>query len=107
MYEGSKGLNTSNLDEVAYSEPQSNPTTGEESEDVAVVEQGAALELMVQKLKVANKERDKALADLEALRSCLHMGNYALETKDKLSWLGWVHQLSNRGYMVSTAMQPL
>ena len=59
-----KGPNTSNLDEAACSEPQSNPAT---VEDAAMVKQGAILELVVQKLKVANKEQDKALADLEAL----------------------------------------
>jgi hypothetical protein len=32
-----------------------------------VLEQGAILESVVQKLEVANKERDKALTDLEAL----------------------------------------
>jgi hypothetical protein len=72
-----------------------------------VVEQGATLESVVQKLEVANKERDKALADLEALRSCLLTENYFPETEDKLSWLGWVHRLSDRGYMVSTAMRVL
>jgi hypothetical protein len=86
--EGSKGPNTSNLGEAACSEPKSNPAT---VEDAAVVEQGAILESVVQKLGVANKERDKVLADLEALRSCLHVGNYFPETEDKLSWLGWVH----------------
>jgi hypothetical protein len=65
--EGSNSPNTRNLDEAACGEPQSNPAIGEESEDVAVVEQGATLESVVQKLKVANKERDKVLADLEAL----------------------------------------
>jgi hypothetical protein len=62
---------------------------------------------VVHKLEVANKERDKALADLEALRSCLLMEDYFPETEDKLSWLGWVHWLSDRGYMVSTTMQAL
>jgi hypothetical protein len=33
---------------------------------------------VVQKLEVANKEQDKALADLEALRRCLRVGNYFL-----------------------------
>jgi hypothetical protein len=51
--EGSKGPNVSNLDEAAYSEPHSNPAT---IEDAAVLEQGTTLELMVQKLEVANKE---------------------------------------------------
>jgi hypothetical protein len=58
-------------------------------------------------LEVANKEQDKALADLEALRSCLLMENYFPETEDKLSWLGWVYRLSDRGYMVSIAMRVL
>jgi hypothetical protein len=62
--EGSNGPNTRNLGEAACGEPQSNPAT---VEDAAVVEQGATLESVVQKLEVANKERDKALADLEAL----------------------------------------
>jgi hypothetical protein len=62
---------------------------------------------VVQKLKVTNKERDKALVDLEALRSCLRMGNHFLETEDKLSWLDWVHRLNDRGYMVSTTMRAL
>jgi hypothetical protein len=82
--EGSKGLNTSNLGEATCSEPQSNPAI---VENVAVVEQGATLESVVQKLEVANKERDKALANLEALRSCLRVENYFPETEDKLSWL--------------------
>jgi cephalosporin hydroxylase len=73
------------LGEAAYSEPQSNPTT---VEDAAVLEQGITLESMVQNLEVANKERDKVLADLEALRRCLRMGNYFPKTEDKLSWLG-------------------
>jgi hypothetical protein len=45
--------------------------------------------------------------DLKALRSCLCMGDYFPETEDQLSWLGWVHRLSDRGYMVSTAMRAL
>jgi hypothetical protein len=102
--ERSNGLNTRNLGEAACGEPQSNLAT---IEDAAVVEQGATLESLVQKLEVANKERDKALADLEALRSCLLMENYFPETEDKLSWLGWVHRLSDRGYMVSTTMRAL
>jgi hypothetical protein len=64
--EGSNGPNTRNLGEAACDEPQSNLAT---VEDAAVVEQGATLELVVQKLEVANKERDKALADLEAALS--------------------------------------
>jgi predicted nuclease with TOPRIM domain len=100
--EGSKGPNASNLDEAVYSESQSNPTT---VEDATVLEQGATLESVVQKLEVANKERDKALANLEALRKCLRMRNYFPKTEDKLSWFGWVHRLSDRGYMVSTAMR--
>jgi hypothetical protein len=51
-----------------------------------VVEQGATLESVVQKLEVANKERDKALADLEALRSCLRMGT--IFQKLKINYLG-------------------
>jgi hypothetical protein len=102
LREGSNGPNTRNLGEAACGEPQSNPAT---VGDAAVVEQGATLELVVQKLEVANKERDKALADLEALRSCLLTENYFPETEDKLSWLGWVHRLSDKGYMVSTAIQ--
>ena len=51
--EGSKGPNTSNLDEVAYNELQSNPTT---VEDVVVLEQGATFKSVIQKLEVANKE---------------------------------------------------
>jgi hypothetical protein len=102
--EGSKGPNTSNLDEAACSEPQSNPAT---VEDVVVLEQGTTLESVVQKLEVANKERDKALADLEALQRCLCMGNYFPKTEDKLSWLGWVHGLSDRLDMVSTAWRTL
>jgi hypothetical protein len=102
--EGSNSPNTRNLGEAACGEPQSNLAT---VEDAAMVEQGATLESVVQKLEVANKERDKALADLEPLRSCLLMENYFLETKDKLSWLGWVHRLSDREYMVSTAMRAL
>jgi hypothetical protein len=35
------------------------------------------------------------------------MGNYSPEIEDKLSWLGWIHRLSDRGYMVSTAMRAL
>ena len=62
--EGSKGPNTSNLSEAACSEPQSNPTT---VEDVVVLEQGAILEPVVQKLEVVNKEQDKALANLLVL----------------------------------------
>jgi hypothetical protein len=62
--EGSKGPNASNLGEAVCSEPQSNLAT---IEDAAVLEHGATLESVVQKLEVANKERDKALADLEAL----------------------------------------
>jgi hypothetical protein len=59
--EGSNGPNTRNLGEAACGEPQFNPAT---VEDAAVVEQGATIESVVQKLEVANKERDKALADL-------------------------------------------
>jgi hypothetical protein len=72
-----------------------------------VLEQGITLESMVQNLEVANKERDKVLADLEALRRCLRMGNYFPKTEDKLSWLGWVHGLSDRLDMVSTAWRAL
>jgi hypothetical protein len=69
--EGSKGLYVSNLDEAACSEPQSNPGT---AEDVAVLEQGATLESVVQKLEVVSKEQDKAMTDLEALQKYLRMG---------------------------------
>jgi hypothetical protein len=102
--EGSKGPNASNLDGAACNEPQSNPAT---VEDAAVLEQGGTLELVVQKLEVANKERDKALADLEALRRGLRMENYFPKIEDKLSWLGWVHWLSDWLGMVSIAWQAL
>jgi hypothetical protein len=102
--EGSKGLYVSNLDEAACSEPQSNSGT---AEDVAVLEQGATLESMVQKLEVANKEQDKALTDLEALKKCLHMGQYFPKSEHQLSWLGWVHQFSDKIDMVSTAWRAL
>jgi hypothetical protein len=67
------------LDEVACSESQSNPGT---VEDAAMLEQGATLESMVQKLEVGNKKRDKALANLEALQKCLRIEHYFLETEE-------------------------
>ena len=63
--------------------------------------------MVTQKLEVANKELDKALMDLKAMERCLHMRQYYPKFKDKLSWLGWVHWLSDRGEMVCTAMQAL
>ena len=68
LSEGSKGLYVSNLDEAARSKLQSNLGT---VENVAILEQGATLELVVQKLEVINKEQDKAMTDLEALQKCL------------------------------------
>ena len=35
------------------------------------------------------------------------MGQYFPKSEDKLSWLGWVHQLSVRREMVCTAIQVL
>jgi hypothetical protein len=102
--EGSKGPYVSNLDEAACSEPQSNSGI---VEDATMLEQGATLESVVQKLEVANKERDKALMDLEALQKCLRMGHYFPKTIKQISGLGWVHQFSDRGHMVSTAWRAL
>jgi hypothetical protein len=51
--EGSKDPYVSNLDEATCSKSQSNPGT---TKDAAVLEQGATLELVVQKLEVANNE---------------------------------------------------
>jgi hypothetical protein len=39
-----------------------------------VLEQGATLESVVQKLEVVSKEQDKAMTDLEALQKYLRMG---------------------------------
>jgi hypothetical protein len=58
---------------------------------------------VVHKLEVVSKEQDKALTDLEALRKCLHMGQYFPKSEHQLSWLGWVHQFNNMIDMVSTA----
>jgi hypothetical protein len=35
------------------------------------------------------------------------MGNYFPKAEDKLSWLGWVHRLSDKLDMVSTAWRAL
>jgi hypothetical protein len=56
-----------------------------------VLEQAGTLESVVQKLGVANKERDEARMELEALRRTLHMGQYFPRTEDQLSWLVLVH----------------
>jgi hypothetical protein len=94
--EGSKGPYVSNLDEAACSEIQSNPRT---TEDAAMLEQGGTSESVVQKLGVANKERDEARMELEALQRTLCMGQYFPKTEDQLSWLGWVHRFNDRGHM--------
>jgi hypothetical protein len=63
--------------------------------------------LVVQKSGVANKERDEARMELEALQSTLHMGQYFLRSEDNLSWLGWIHRFNNKGHIVSIAMWAL
>jgi hypothetical protein len=62
---------------------------------------------VVQKLGVANKERDEAQMELEALLRTLRMGQYFPRTKDQLSWLGYVHRFNDRGHMVSSTMRAL
>ena len=102
--EGTKGPNASNLDEAPHSEPQSNPTT---VRDAAVLEHGATIESVIQKLEVANQERNQALEKLEALERCLRLGQYKPKCEEHLSWLGWVHWLSDKEEMVNTASRAL
>jgi len=73
----------------------------------AIVECGQEMESVLQKLELANKERDEARAELETLRRTLRSVDDTPCNENTMPWLGWVHRLQDRETMVSKAQHDL
>ena len=73
----------------------------------AIVECDEEMESLSKKLEVANKERDEARAELEALRRTLTTVDSTPSHENTMPWLGWVHRLQDREIMVSKAQHDL
>ena len=75
--------------QVGYSQLQ----TEKEEKGKATVESAEEMESLLRKLEVANKERDEARAELEALRRTLTMEDDTPCNENTMPWLSWVHRL--------------
>ena len=73
----------------------------------AIEQLGDDTKSLLQKLEVANKERDEARLELEALRRTLTTVDYTPSHENTMPWLGWVHRLQDRETMVSKAQYDL
>jgi RING-H2 zinc finger domain len=73
----------------------------------AIVQWAEDTESVLQKLEVANKERDEARAELESLQRTLTKVDYTPCQKTTMPWLGWIHRLQDRETMVSKAQHDL
>ena len=71
------------------------------------MESAEEMETLLRKLEVANKERDEARAELEALRRTLRTVDDTVWNENTMSWLGWVHRLQDRETLISKAQHEL
>ena len=89
--------------QVGYSQLQ----TEKEEKGKATMESAEEMESLLRKLEVANKERDEARAELEALRRTLRTVDDTVWNENTMSWLGWVHCLQDRETLISKAQHEL
>ena len=89
--------------QVGYSQLQ----IEKEEKGKATVESAEEMESLLRKLEVANKERDDARAELEALRRTLTMVDDTPCNKNTMPWLGWVHHLQDKETLISKAQHDL
>ena len=94
-----KPLYTDMAVQVGYSQLQ----TEKEEKGKATVESAEEMESLLWKLEVANKERDEARAELEALRRTLRMVDDTPCNENIMPWLGWVHRLQDTETLISKA----
>ena len=81
--------------------------TEKEEKGKATVGSAEEMESLLQKLEVANKERDEARAELEALRRTLTTVDDTPCNENTMPWLGWVHRLQDRETLISKAQHDL
>ena len=81
--------------------------TEKEEKEKATVESAEEMESLLWKLKVANKERDEAQAELEVLRRTLTTVNDTPCNENTMPWLGWVHRLQDTETLISKAQYDL
>ena len=81
--------------------------TEKEEKGKATVESAEEMESLLRKLEVANKERNKARAELEALRRTLTMVDDTPCNENTMPWLGWVHRLQDTETLISKAQHDL
>ena len=89
--------------QVGYSQLQ----TKKEEKGKATVGSAEEMESLLRKLEVANKERDEARAELEALRRTLTTVDDTPCNENTMPWLGWVHRLQDRETLISKAQHDL
>ena len=89
--------------QVGYSQLQRQ----KEEKGKATMESAEEMESLLRKLEVANKERDEARAELEALRRTLRTVDDTVWTENIMSSLGWVHRLQDRETLISKAQHEL
>ena len=89
--------------QVGYSQLQ----TEKEEKGKATMESAEEMESLLRKLEVANKERDEAQAELEALPRTLRTVDDTVWNENTMSWLGWVHRLQDRETLISNAQHEL
>ena len=85
--------------QVGYSQLQRE----KEEKEKATIESAEEMESLLQKLEVANKERDEAQGELEALRRTLRTVDDTVWNENTMSWLGWVHRFQDRETLISKA----
>ena len=71
------------------------------------MESAEEMESLLRKLEVANKERDEARAELEALRRTLTTVDDTPCNENTMPWLGWVHRLQDTETLISKAQHDL
>ena len=89
--------------QVGYSQLQ----TQKEEKEKATVERAEEMESLLWKLEVANKERDEARVELEALRRTLTTVDDTPCNENIMPWLGWVHRLQDTKTLISKAQHDL
>ena len=85
--------------QVGYSQLQRE----KEEKGKVTMESAEEMESLLRKLEVANKERDEARAELEALRRTLRTVDDTVWNENTMSWLGWVHRVQDRETLISKA----
>ena len=81
--------------------------TEKEEKGKATVESTEEMESLLRKLEVANKERDEARAELEALRRTLTTVDDTPCNENTMPWLGWIHCLQDTETLISKAQHDL